>query len=285
MSGQSVIPFLKWPGGKRWLVQSHSDWLRRGVFRRWIEPFLGGGAAFFHLAPSSAILGDINPDVICAYEGVRTDPHGVLRHLRKHHRNHSADYYYKVRASRPRTPATRAARVIYLNRTCFNGIYRVNLRGVFNVPVGTRSAVVLPTDDFAALAERLKRAEVRLSDFQPVIAEAREGDVVYADPPYTVRHNLNGFVKYNEVLFSWEDQVRLVKCLAAARDRGATVLATNAAHPSIRGLYMAFGFCYKCVGRFSSIAADGESRGEYEELLISSRTRAAEFSTGGEKRA
>ena len=268
---QGCPPFLKWPGGKRWLVHRHAGWLRRPGHKRLIEPFLGGGSAFFHLDPPAALLGDKNPEVIAAYTGVRDNPEGVRRHLLRHQRRHCREHYYKVRAMWPRTPATRAARVIYLNRTCFNGIYRVNLRGVFNVPMGTKTAVVLPTDNFAALAERLRRADLREGDFEPVVAEAGDGDVVYADPPYTVRHNLNGFVKYNEVLFSWDDQVRLARSLAAARDRGATVLATNAAHASVCGLYTAFGFFYKRVYRFSSIAAAGEDRGLYGELLISSR--------------
>lgn len=177
MSGKSLVPFLKWAGGKRWLVQNHPDWLRPTPVRRLIEPFLGGGAAFFHLDPPAALLGDKNPDVLSAYQGIRDDPQGVVRHLRRHHRHHSACYYYSVRAMRPRTHASRAARVIYLNRTCFNGIYRVNLAGVFNVPVGTKKAVILPTDDFPALAERLRRAELRLSDFEPVIAQAGVGEL------------------------------------------------------------------------------------------------------------
>lgn len=237
-----------------------------------IEPFLGGGSAYFHLNPEKAILADINPDVFCAYTGIRDHYSEVEDYLREHQDRHSSDYYYKIRSRIPEGPAAKAARVIYLNRTCFNGIYRVNMKGVFNVPIGDKAAVTLPTDNFAVVSERLQRAELRNNDFDEVVKEAGSGDLVYADPPYTVRHNHNGFIKYNEVLFSWDDQVRLARALAAARDRGAKILATNAAHESVVGLYRRFGFCYTPVTRYSSIAADGRHRGLYGELLISSRS-------------
>ena len=270
LSTVEAIPFLKWPGGKRWLVQRHSSWLERPKYSRLIEPFLGGGSTFFHLNPRRALLGDVNPDVIEAFRGIKDDHNVVRRHLAKHQRRHSKEHYYYVRSMKPRTPATRAARIIYLNRTCFNGIYRVNLRGVFNVPMGSKQTVTLPTDDFEMLASRLANAELHQADFEELVEQAGKGDLVFADPPYTVRHNFNGFVKYNETLFSWDDQVRLAQSLASARDRGAEILVTNAAHNSIRGLYARFGFYFRSVDRYSSIAATGECRGQYGELLISS---------------
>ena len=267
-------PFLKWPGGKRWLVRDHADWLARPC-ERFVEPFLGGGAAFFHLAPGRAALSDLNPDLMCMYEGVRDRPGEVFALLETHQRAHSKSHYYRVRAEIPakEAPAARAARLIYLNRTCFNGIFRVNRRGVFNVPIGTKTAVVLPTDDFDALSEILSAADLRCCDFETTLAETGRGDLIFADPPYTVRHNCNGFVKYNETLFSWADQVRLARALAAARDRGAVVRATNAAHDSVRGLYSRFGFRHDRVRRYSSMAAAGDRRGRYGELLISSQDR------------
>jgi DNA adenine methylase len=121
-----------------------------------------------------------------------------------------------------------------LNRTCFNGIYRVNLRGAFNVPKGTKSAVVLPTDDFSEAQRLLRRAKLLDGDFEEVIDQAQSGDLVFADPPYTVRHNNNGFIKYNEKLFSWDDQERLARVLTRAAKRGVKVVATNADHREIR---------------------------------------------------
>lgn len=264
---KTTSPFLKWPGGKRWFVANHADILPTG-FNRYIEPFLGGGSVFFHLKPSRSILSDLNPELIVTYEAVREGWDALSERLRSHQSNHGSDYYYSVRESNPRLSVTKAARMIYLNRTCFNGIYRVNLRGRFNVPKGSRDSVVLDTDDFEGAAVLLANAELRISDFEPVIDQACENDLVFADPPYTVRHNVNGFLKYNEQLFSWDDQIRLADALARARNRGAKIVSTNANHGSVRRLYRERGFVLKAVSRFSSISADSKSRKQFEELVI-----------------
>lgn len=158
--------------------------------------------------------------------------------------------------------------MIYLNRTCFNGIYRVNANGDFNVPKGSKDSVLLDTDDFEAVSMALQHASIYLCDFETLIDNAQEGDFVFADPPYTVRHNRNGFVKYNEVLFSWEDQIRLSRALLRAKKRGATIIATNANHASVRELYETRHFVLETVSRFSSISASPESRRQFEELVI-----------------
>ncbi|MGW3993944.1 DNA adenine methylase [Amycolatopsis sp. NPDC004772] len=265
--GERFVPFMKWAGGKRWFVHAHADVLPR-TFKTYIEPFLGGGSVYFHLKPRRAILGDSNPDLICAYQGIKAYPREVEEQLRRHHAHHSSEYYYQVRNSEPDNLPERAARVIYLNRTCFNGIYRVNRQGKFNVPVGTRSQVVFDTDDFPATSRLLRSARIHLADFEQTIKRAKEGDLVFADPPYTVRHNNNGFVKYNETLFSWADQIRLARALRRARDRGAMVVATNAAHDTLRELYEPYGFQTRVVSRFSAIAADAQKRKTFDELIV-----------------
>lgn len=262
-------PFLRWAGGKRWFVQHHADLIPRG-YDRYIEPFLGSGAVFFHLRPAHAILTDINADLVTAFRGIRDQPKAVMRHLRRHQQAHSKSHYLEVRSSAPPLLADRAARIIYLNRTCFNGIYRVNRQGRFNVPMGDRGTIVYDTDDFPALAKTLAGAALSQADFESTINCAEYGDLVYADPPYTVRHNHNGFIKYNEDLFSWDDQERLAKCLARAAERGARILATNAAHDSVRELYADHGFTLTEVSRFSPIAASAGDRKQYTEIVISS---------------
>jgi DNA adenine methylase len=266
-----LTPFLKWAGGKRWFVHQHQSVFPKS-YRRYIEPFLGGGSVFFHLQPRKAILGDINPELIDAYRAIKDRWPGLKRSLGYHQRAHDVldDYYYDVRAKSPRTLVQRASRLIYLNRTCFNGIYRVNQRGEFNVPRGTKDAVLMPTDDFKALAGQLRRAELRVADFEQLVDEAAEDDFLFADPPYTVRHNLNGFVKYNEVLFSWADQERLARALRRAAARGVKIVATNANHLSVRNLYRNWDFLLQPVSRFSQISADGASRRKYDELIITS---------------
>ncbi len=266
--GSEVItPFLKWPGGKRWFTANHSNLFPK-TFKRYIEPFLGGASVFFFLRPKKALIGDTNRDLIRAYQTIKVNWVALEDRLRLHDSNHGVRYYYRTRDSAPRKEINRAAWLVYLNRTCFNGIYRVNLQGRFNVPKGTKNAVLYDNDDFKAIAQALSNADIRVSDFELLTEEARKDDLIFADPPYTVRHNLNGFVKYNETLFSWDDQVRLADALTRARNRGAKIVSTNANHSSVRELYRARGFTLKTVSRFSPISADPESRTQFEELVI-----------------
>lgn len=261
-----ILPFLKWAGGKRWLTASHFS-LFPTTFSRYIEPFLGSGSVYFHLAPSRAILADRNRDLIDTYRAIKRDWRKVTELIRAHHKNHTREYYYKVRASLPRTLHSRAAKFIYLNRTCWNGLYRVNLNGEFNVPVGTKKNVFLSTDDFESTAHMLKGADLYDDDFEKIINKAGNGDFVFVDPPYTVKHNYNGFVKYNEKLFSWQDQERLREAVILAKSRGALVMVTNADHRSIHKLYKGVGK-FRVLTRSSILAASAQHRGESQELII-----------------
>lgn len=265
---RTVKPFLKWAGGKRWLVAKHPEWFAFES-RRHYEPFLGSAAVYFHVMPKTAVLADTNAELIATYQAVKDAPELVLKHLKVHSRRHSAKYYYAVRSLLPRTAATRAARFIYLNRTCFNGLYRVNMRGVFNVPKGTKSSVLLPTDDFDAVSRLLQSARLVQQDFSETIADASEGDFVYADPPYTVNHNTNNFVKYNERIFSWSDQVRLAESALLAARRGARVIVSNANHPSVRELYEGPTWVQLTASRFSVLASSSDFRKPSTELVIS----------------
>lgn len=261
-----LTPFLKWAGGKRWLADNHDELLKVKC-KRFIEPFLGSGAVFFKLLPTQAILSDRNEQLIETYLAIKEEHKKVKKHLQKHHRLHDRDYYYEVRQQKPRSMAGRAAQFIYLNRTCWNGLYRVNLDGVFNVPVGTKTNVILETDDFEAVSHVLANVELRACDFEETLQLARRGDFVFVDPPYTVKHNLNGFIKYNEGLFSWEDQMRLRDCVLAASRRGAKVLVTNAYHSSVRKLYEGVGEITK-VRRTSVIAGNSEFRKKCNEMVV-----------------
>ncbi|MDD5175128.1 MAG: Dam family site-specific DNA-(adenine-N6)-methyltransferase [Sterolibacterium sp.] len=259
-------PFLKWAGGKRWLISLHTEQFPV-AFNRYFEPFLGSGAVFFALRPNVATLSDLNLDLVDTYKGIRDKWQAVEKLLQNYHNTHSKEHYLKVRQSKPRSLVGKAARFIYLNRTCWNALYRVNMKGQFNVPMGTKTNVILGTDDFEDLASILQRADILHQDFETVIDQAQEGDFIFADPPYTVKHNFNGFVKYNEKIFHWDDQVRLSKCLINAKNRGCLVLITNAYHPSILELYEN-DFDLTPLKRSSVIAASSEYRGVYEELLI-----------------
>jgi DNA adenine methylase len=259
------VPFLKWAGGKRWLVSEYSDVFPKS-FGRYFEPFLGSAAVFFHLAPEQATLSDVNSELVNSYLMLKEDWFGVERLLEKHEELHCAEYYYQLRSRIPRSLVGRAARFLYLNRTCWNGLYRENKNGQFNVPKGTKDSVVLDDDDFASSSLALQSADIVCCDFEGVINQAVCGDLIFVDPPYTVKHNHNGFVKYNQKIFSWDDQVRLRDSLVRARRRGAFIVVTNAAHSSIQDLYV--GFDQKLVSRRSGIAGDSSTRGMTDELII-----------------
>lgn len=259
-------PFVKWAGGKRWLATKHTH-LFPDVVTRYIEPFLGGGAIFFKNRYSGAILADINSELIECYKVIRDEWESLDKLLEIHHANHSKVYYYFVRSSSPENRVERAGRFLYLNRTCWNGLYRVNLKGEFNVPIGTKSSVVMDTDNFEEIAAALKGAKLRASDFRVTLRETQPGDFVYLDPPYTVKHNVNGFVKYNERIFSWNDQLALKEEVVRLKRLGARVLISQANHESIRELYKDVGVTH-VMQRNSNIAANSYDRSEIEELLI-----------------
>lgn len=262
-----VPPFLKWAGGKRWLTGVVAPLPASSANATYFEPFLGSAAMYFHWQPAKAVLSDTNAALVETYSALKRDHWRVAAHLRRHAAKHDDDYYYTVRERACRTESTRAAQFIYLNRTCWNGLYRVNRHGMFNVPRGTKETVVLDTDDFEAVSRLLQRATLVCSDFEAQIDKAVAGDVVFADPPYTVRHQYNGFVKYNEKLFSWDDQVRLRDALLRAKNRGVLILLTNADHESIRALYRP-SFQVHEVARYSAISSSATTRGDYAELLI-----------------
>lgn len=263
---RALLPFLKWAGGKRWLIEQRSD-LFDVQFDRYIEPFVGAGATFFHLTPQHAVLSDKNSCLIETYRVIRQDWRRLFRRLQYHQRNHSETHYYAIRSTAFDNAIHRAAQFIYLNRTCWNGLYRVNLKGAFNVPIGTKSNVLLDTDNFEATAKALANTQLVSCDFEESIGLAQNGDFVFVDPPYTVKHNANGFVKYNEHLFTWEDQVRLRDCILAAQSRGAKILVTNANHRSIRELYRNVGTLHS-ITRYSIIGAQSINRGQIKELVV-----------------
>jgi len=216
-----------------------------------------------------AILSDINEDLVVTFNAIKHDWEKVYDKLRYHSRKHNNDYYYSVRAMKPRKDITIAARLIYLNRTCFNGLYRVNKSGKFNVPIGSKNNILLDSDLFDYRARLLQTAEIVCRDFEDTINLAKEGDFLFCDPPYTVQHNNNGFISYNEKLFSWQDQIRLSKALVKAKERGVQIILTNANHESIRALYCFNDFKLETVSRYSSISGKSGSRKQYEELIVS----------------
>ena len=264
---QSLAPFLKWPGGKRWLMPEIAPFFK-GEYKRYIEPFLGSGAIFFNLLPPRGILNDINSELINTYLVVRDDWQELVLLLKEHHELHSTEYYYTIRKSNPECMLKKAARFIYLNRTCFNGLYRVNKDGVFNVPIGTRSSVFRPTDNFELISQTLKQADIYSTDFETVIDMANKDDFLFVDPPYAMKQDASVFVKYNHLVFSWDDQIRLWRSVVRAKYRGCKIVLCNALNDDLASMYRETGFQIKKVNRRKVMAADGKKRDIYSELVI-----------------
>lgn len=260
--------FLIWPGGKKWFVRHQSFRLPK-EYNKYIDPFLGGGSVYFYMEPREAILSDVNKELITTYTAIKTDWKKLNRILRIHARKHNDTYYYDVRSQRPREICSVAARMIYLNRTCFNGIYRVNRKGVFNVPRGSKNTVFNGTEWFDQRAELLKHAEISCCDFEETIDKAQSGDFLFCDPPYAIKEE-QSFVGYTKNFFDWEDQERLAGALQRAKDRNVKILMTNVNHESVRKLYEdKEGFVLEEVSRYSSISGKPKGRKQYSELIVS----------------
>jgi DNA adenine methylase len=233
-----VNPFLKWPGGKRWLIPFLLTHLSDQPYKRYFEPFLGGGAVFFGLQPANAVLSDINCDLINVYEHVQKAPCKLIERVQQ--LEVSKETFLAVRACNPTDPLERAVRFLYLNRTAFGGMYRLDREGRFNVPYGGGDRTPAPLWKHNLLedaSQALQNAVLCSQDFEIILDEAATGDLVYCDPTCTVAHNNNGFIRYNERNFSWRDQIRLAHAARRAAGRGATVLVSNAYHHSIAELY------------------------------------------------
>lgn len=266
MTVKAMKPFLKWAGGKRWLFDS-SQFVMPHFNGRYFEPFLGGGAVFFSCQPGMAMLSDANSRLIELYIVVRDNVNELTSILRQHAELHSKEYYYEIRERVYFTSAERAAQFLYLNRTCWNGLYRENLNGKFNVPIGTKQTVIFDSDDFPGWSKALSGCSIDCRDFEEAIEKSDAGDFMFIDPPYTVRHNMNGFIKYNQNIFAWQDQVRLRDALVRAADRGVRFAMTNADHESVRELYSGFGR-HKKLMRHSVIAGNSRHRAQSTELLV-----------------
>lgn len=262
-----IVPPLKWAGGKRWFAINHKSLIPK-KFNKYIEPFVGSAALFFDIQPKEALLADLNEELINFYQVIRDEPKELAKKMLQHERNHNFDYYYKMRAMNCRTNLTKAARTLYLNRTCWNGLYRVNLKGKFNVPKGTRDKVISDTDNFPLLSAVLKDIDLKCQDFEVSINSAKCGDFLFIDPPYTVAHNNNGFVQYNQNLFGWDDQIRLRNSVLKAAHRGVHILVTNANHQSVKDLYVDEIFKVQVIARSSTISGANKGRGKFEEVVI-----------------
>lgn len=274
-SPRSARPFVKWAGGKQQLIEQFKE-LFPERFNRYFEPFVGGGAVFFHLwkenkIPDSVFLFDNNEELINAYKVVRDDVDGLIQRLTVHKRKHNSDHYYATRQL-DRNDITlssleRAARTLYLNKTCFNGLYRVNSKGQFNVPIGSyKNPKILDEELLRAASTALQDVKVETGDFRTIVELAGPNDFIYFDPPYDPLSKTANFTSYTAGNFGDKDQEDLANVFSALSDKGCFCMLSNSYTPFILGLYDQFRI--ETVRAIRAINSDASGRGAIKEVVV-----------------
>jgi DNA adenine methylase len=264
---QTATPFLKWVGGKREILPALLPHFPK-AFGMYYEPFVGGGALFFHLAPRHAVLGDSNERLVRAYRGVKQDVDGVIALLRSY--PHKKKFYLELRTREidEGTDTEVAAWLIYLNKTGYNGLYRVNSKNIFNVPFGAYSKPnTCDEPTLRACARVLAGTTLKHADFEAVASTAARGDLVYFDPPYVPRSISSYFTSYTATGFGPAEQERLREVALRLKRRGVHVRLSNSATPFIERLY-ARDFDLVPILAKRRVNRDGHGRGEIKEYLM-----------------
>ncbi|WP_373542461.1 DNA adenine methylase [Chamaesiphon sp.] len=267
-----VAPFLKWVGGKRQIMPTIEQHLPKGI-KSYIEPFIGGGAVLFHLQPKNAIINDFNSELVNVYNVIKNDVENLILDLQKH--ENQPQYFYKIRAL-DRTEAfaslsnvERASRIIYLNKTCYNGLYRVNNSGEFNSPFGKyKNPNIVNDPTLRAVSFYLNSNNIRIenTDYETILKEADKYSFVYLDPPYYPVSESSNFTGYIQGGWDESDQIRLKEACDRLNQRKIKFLQSNSCANFIKELYADY-YVYT-VKANRAINSDGEKRGEIEELLI-----------------
>lgn len=265
-------PFLKWAGGKSQLISQYIPYLPK-QFTNYYEPFLGGGAIFFYLychQPTfSAFLTDINPELINTYSCIRDNVEQLILLLAEHQKRHNKEYYYEVRSRNKGTSIERAARLIYLNKTCFNGLYRENSKGEFNVPIGRyKNPKICNAELLRSVSVALQSIQIEVRHFETVLDSAKSQDFVYFDPPYYPLSITSNFTAYSHYSFNESHHIRLKKTFTELARREVKVMLSNSDCPFIRELYREFKIYEISASR--AINSDAKKRGKITELLITS---------------
>jgi DNA adenine methylase len=263
-----IKPILKWAGGKSGLMSQLTPLFPK-TYRKYFEPFIGGGAVFFSLDFSGlSFINDLNTELIDLYETVRDEPQKLMTALDALSKQYCEDFYYQLRSTKPDTRVDRAARTIFLNKTGFNGLYRQNSKGEFNVPFGKRiqCPALYDRDNFLRASSLLQRATLSSIDFEELINQAGAGDFVYCDPPYEPLSRTSSFNAYHGSGFSHDDQRRLKDACIRAQQRGAFVVISNSAADFIKELYSDCQLTYIAARR--AINSKGSSRGAIDEVAV-----------------
>ena len=266
-------PVLKWVGGKTQLLSE----IRKRIppqFNTYYEPFVGGGAVLFDLAPNEAVIGDMNSELINLYTVIKDSPEALILDLQKH--ENTSEYFYALRSADRDSEAyhlmpavQKASRIVYLNKTCYNGLYRVNSRGELNAPFGRyKNPKICDEANITAISKFFNNSNIkmRLGDFEKVVKDAKAGDFVYLDPPYDPVSESANFTGYNANGFSREDQIRLKECCDRLNEKGVYFLLSNSATSFIQKLYKDYSIDFVEAKR--AINCKGEGRAPVFEVLV-----------------
>lgn len=294
-SNKLVKPFLKWAGGKRQLLPEIRRYIPHKIQGTYYEPFVGGGAVFFDLQPKTAVINDSNSELINCYEVIRDSVDDLIEELRKHQHNYSEDYYYEIRGwdrrkeyPHNKSKLERAARIIFLNKTCYNGLFRVNSQGQFNVPFGRNNksnifdeAVLLAVSKYlnasgkcglegfpqrATFQEKQNNIEIINKDFEAALRTAKKGDFIYFDPPYDPVSSTASFTGYDINGFNRDEQRRLKEVVDDLNSRGCQILLSNAYTDFISDLYCDYQKIKISANR--AINSNALKRGKVDEILV-----------------
>lgn len=269
-----ISPILKWVGGKRQLLTDILPRIPENC-STYVEPFVGGGAVFFELQPKKAIINDLNAELINVYRVVRDFPEELIRELEHHAQRNDKDYFYKIRSMDRQldyeqvNPIQRAARILYLNKTCYNGLYRVNSAGQFNTPYGKyKNPKIVDGAAIRAMSKYLNRKGIKIcqGDYKAVLKGLRKGAFVYFDPPYLPLSSSASFTGYTQGGFTYKQQQELKRECDKLRKRGIAFLLSNSDCPEIRQLYS--DYTIVTVKAKRNVNSNGSARGEINEVLI-----------------
>lgn len=270
----TIQPFTKWTGGKRQLLPVIKS-LMPYNYNSYFEPFIGGGALFFDLSPDKAIINDFNNELMNCYQQIKKHPQKLIELLTKHQENNSKEYYLELRAVdrdnriNKMTDVERAARIIYMLRVDFNGLYRVNSKNQFNVPYGRyKNPKIVDSDLILSISQYLNNNNIKIltGDFEKAVEDAGAGDFVYFDPPYIPLSETSAFTSYTHEGFSYEDQVRLRDVFRKLDKKGVYVMLSNSSSPLVEELYK--GFNVHKVEATRTNGAKASSRGKISEIIV-----------------
>lgn len=270
----TLQPFTKWTGGKRQLLPVIRELIPK-TYNRYFEPFVGGGALFFDLAPKDAVINDFNAELINCYQQIKDNPQELIEILKVHQEYNSKEYYLDLRsADRDErvdmmSEVQRAARILYMLRVNFNGLYRVNSKNQFNVPYGRyKNPKIVDEELISAISVYLNnnQLEIKVGDFEKAIVDVRTGDFVYFDPPYIPLSETSAFTSYTHEGFSFADQVRLRDAFKRLSDTGAYVMLSNSSSALVEELYKDFNIHYVEATRTNG--AKSSSRGKISEIIV-----------------